>query len=147
MTYLNASQSQSRDDEIQRTGKEPALNEDLLEQVLLPQNMQRAWKRVRSNKGAPGIDGMTIEQFPDFIRKYWQEFILPGLRDGSYQPTAVRRATIRKSDGGERLLGIPIILDRWIMQAIAQILFWMSWIKNWNEEVIVLRGMQMTSLF
>ena len=122
MTYLNASQSQSRDDEIQRTGKKPALNEDLLEQVLIPENLQRAWKRVRSNKGAPGIDGMTIEQFPDFIGEYWQAIILPSLRDGSYQPTAVRRATIRKSDGGERLLGIPIILDRWIMQAIAQVL-------------------------
>ncbi len=127
MTYLNASQSQSRDDEIQRTGREPALNDflfqgKLLEQVLLPQNLHRAWKRVRSNKGAPGIDGMTIEQFPDFIKEYWQDIILPSLRDGRYQPTAVRRAIIRKPDGGERLLGIPIILDRWIMQSIAQVL-------------------------
>ena len=122
MTYLNTSQSQSRDDGIQRTGRKPALSEDLLEQVLSPENLQRAWKRVRSNKGAPGIDRMTIEQFPDFIKEYWQDIILPSLRDGSYQSTAVRRATIRKSDGGERLLGIPIILDRWIMQAIAQVL-------------------------
>ncbi|MCU7806232.1 MAG: group II intron reverse transcriptase/maturase [Candidatus Thiodiazotropha sp. (ex Lucinoma borealis)] len=126
MTYLNTSQSQSRDDEIQRTGKKPALNDflsqgKLLEQVLLPENLQKAWKRVRSNKGAPGIDGTTIEQFPDFIKEYGQ-IILTQLRDGTYQPTAVRRATIRKPDGGERLLGIPIILDRWIMQAIAQIL-------------------------
>ena len=78
MTYLNASQSQSREDEIQRTGREPALNEDLLEQVLLPENLQRAWKRVRSNKGAPGIDRMTIEQLPDFTNTAAKQRLIGG---------------------------------------------------------------------
>jgi len=63
MTYLNSSQSQSRDDEFQRTGKEPALLNNLLEKVLSPENIQIAWMKVRSNKGAPGIDKMTIEEF------------------------------------------------------------------------------------
>ena len=66
MTYLNSSQSQSRDDEFQRTGKEPALLNNLLEKVLSPENIQIDWMKVRSNKGAPGIDKMTIEEFPAY---------------------------------------------------------------------------------
>ena len=66
MTYLESSQSQSRDDEFQRTGKEPALLNNLLEKVLSPENIKIAWMKVRSNKGAPGIDKMTIEEFPAY---------------------------------------------------------------------------------
>lgn len=86
MAYLNSSQSQPRDDEVQRTDKKPALIDINLEQVLSSENLQQAWRRVRKNKGAPGIDGMSIEAFPDFIKKAWKEFILPSLQDGSYQP-------------------------------------------------------------
>ena len=80
-----------------------------------------AWKRVKRNKGAPGIDRMPIEAFPAYIKKHWQEKLLPSLQDGSYQPSPVRRVIIEKEGGGERLLGIPTVCDRWIMQAIAQI--------------------------
>ena len=75
-----------------------------LKQVLSSGNLQQAWRRVRKNKGAPGIDGMNIEAFPDFIKKAWKEFILLSLQDGSYQPTPVRRVIIEKEDGGERML-------------------------------------------
>jgi RNA-directed DNA polymerase len=93
----------------------------LLERVLSSENMQRAWKRVRANKGAPGIDGMTIEKFPDFARLHWDS-IRESLLAGTYQPSPVRRVDIPKDTGGTRPLGIPIVLDRLIQQAIAQVL-------------------------
>ena len=101
MTYLNASQSQIRDDDIQRTDKEPTLIENTLDQVLSPVNLELAWKRVRQNKGASGIDRMSIESFPAYIKKYWQAKLLPTLYDGSYRPSPVRRVIIEKEDGGD----------------------------------------------
>jgi hypothetical protein len=93
----------------------------LLERVLSRENMQRAWKRVRANKGAPGIDGMTIEEFPELARQNW-DAIRESLLAGTYQPSPVRRVEIPKDTGGTRPLGIPIVLDRLIQQAIAQVL-------------------------
>jgi RNA-directed DNA polymerase len=93
----------------------------LLERVLSRENMHRAWKRVRANKGAPGIDGMTIEGFPEFARQNW-DTIRQSLLAGTYQPSPVRRVEIPKDTGGTRPLGIPIVLDRVIQQAIAQVL-------------------------
>jgi len=100
---------------------QPALHDDLMERVLDSENMQRTWKRVKANKGAPGIDGMAIEDFTEYAREHWPA-ICEALCDGSYQPQAVRRVAIPKSSGGERLLGIPTVLDRVIQQAIAQVL-------------------------
>jgi RNA-directed DNA polymerase len=95
--------------------------EEWMERVLDPVNMQKAWKRVRRNKGAPGIDGMTVEDFPAFARKHWER-IASQLRKGIYHPAPVRRVFIPKPDGTERPLGIPTVLDRVIQQAIAQVL-------------------------
>lgn len=96
-------------------------NECLLERILSKENMATAWKRVKANHGAPGIDGITIEQFPDHTRELW-----PGIRKsllaGTYQPLPVKRVEIPKPTGGTRPLGIPIVLDRLIQQAIAQVL-------------------------
>ncbi len=89
--------------------------------VLARDNLQRAWKRVKANKGAPGIDGMAIEDFAKFAGSSWP-VIRQALRDGSYHPQPVRRVSIPKPDGGERLLGIPCVVDRVIQQAIAQVL-------------------------
>ena len=119
MTYLNSSQSQSRDDGFQRTGKEPALLNDLLEQVLSPDNIKIAWMKVKSNKGTPGIDKMTIEEFPTYAEIHWQKRIRPALQNGTYQPTALKRAIIEKDDGSERLLAIPTVCDRVIMKSIS----------------------------
>ncbi|MDP6494539.1 MAG: group II intron reverse transcriptase/maturase [Dehalococcoidia bacterium] len=99
----------------------PNPNEHLLERILSRENMLRAWKRVKANKGAPGIDGMSIESFPEFLRQHWQS-IRESLWTGTYQPLPVRRVEIPKSTGGTRPLGIPAILDRLIPQAIAQVL-------------------------
>jgi len=93
----------------------------LLERVVSRENMQRAWKRVRANKGAPGIDGTSIEEFPEFARLHW-DTIRESLLAGTYQPSPVRRVEIPKDTGGTRPLGITIVLDRLIQPAIAQVL-------------------------
>jgi RNA-directed DNA polymerase len=108
-------------DASRRDATQPALHDDLMERVLASENMRRAWKRVKSNNGAPGVDGMRIEDFPQFARSRWP-VIRQALRDGSYRPQPVRRVTIPKPNGGERLLGIPTVTDRLIQQAIAQVL-------------------------
>jgi RNA-directed DNA polymerase len=92
-----------------------------MERVLDSANVRKAWKRVKANRGAPGIDGMTIDDFTAFARDHWSA-IRQALCDGSYQPQAVRRVMIPKPCGGERLLGIPTVVDRVIQQAIAQVL-------------------------
>jgi RNA-directed DNA polymerase len=100
----------------------PAFSTDLLEQVLSRGNLQTAWKRVRANKGAAGIDGLSIDEFPAWARQgHWQS-IINELGVGRYRPTPVRRVEIDKPEGGIRLLGIPIVADRIIQQAIAQVL-------------------------
>ena len=92
----------------------------LLAQVLERTNLQRALKQVRQNKGAPGIDGMTVDELPEYLRHRWLE-IRGQLVAGTYRPQPVRRVEIPKPDGRKRLLGIPTVLDRFIQQAIAQV--------------------------
>jgi len=92
-----------------------------MEAVVDPDNMERAWKQVRANRGAPGPDGITLGEFPDWLRPRWPT-IRQQLVDGTYRPEPVRRKAIAKPDGGERLLGIPNVLDRLIQQAILQVL-------------------------
>ncbi len=99
----------------------PALDENILERILSSANVKRAWERVKSNKGAPGVDGVTIEEFPTQTRKHWVE-IRRAILEGRYQPSAVKRCFIPKQNGKKRPLGIPTVLDRVIQQAIAQIL-------------------------
>jgi len=96
-------------------------NENLLMRILSKENMAEAWKRVKANQGAPGVDGISIEQFPGHTRPLWAE-IRQSLLTGRYQPSPVRRVEIPKANGGTRPLGIPTVLDRLIQQAIAQIL-------------------------
>ena len=92
---------------------------DLLERILSRENLNRAYKRVRANKGAPGIDGMTVEQVLPWLREHREE-LLDMIRQGKYKPQPVRRKEIPKPDGGVRKLGIPTVVDRIIQQAIAQ---------------------------
>jgi RNA-directed DNA polymerase len=98
----------------------PSSNE-LLECILSPDNIHRAWKQVRANKGAPGIDKVTVEEFPDTFRERWPE-IRKSLMEGTYTPSPVLRVEIPKPDGSTRPLGIPTVLDRVIQQAIALIM-------------------------
>lgn len=93
----------------------------LLTAVLARENMQQAWKRVRANKGAAGIDGLDIDQTAERLRSQWP-LIREQLLQGTYRPQPVRRVTIPKPDGGERELGIPTVTDRLIQQALLQVL-------------------------
>ena len=95
--------------------------QDLLQAVLSRDNLARAWKRVKANKGAPGIDGVTVEDFPAHARQHWSAQ-REQIEAGRYRPQAVRRVEIPKADGGKRLLGIPTVTDRVVQQAIAQVL-------------------------
>ena len=93
----------------------------LLAKVLDRENLNSAYKRVWSNKGAPGVDGMTVEELLPYMKLHGDELIV-GLSLGIYKPQPVKRVEIPKPDGGTRLLGIPTVADRMIQQAIAQVL-------------------------
>ena len=93
----------------------------LLEEVLNRDNMNRAYKRVKANKGASGVDGMTVEEALPWLKENGSE-LLEKIRNGKYKPSPVRRVEIPKDNGGKRQLGIPIVIDRIIQQAIAQVL-------------------------
>ena len=106
---------------MRRVIESPDPNAHLLERILSRENMLYAWQRVKANKGAPGIDNMSIQKFPDFARDNWNG-IRESLSDGSYQPLPVKRVEIPKPSGGIRPLGIPTVTDRLIQQAIAQVM-------------------------
>ena len=99
----------------------PAVTEQLMEEVCNRENLVRAWKRVRRNKGSPGVDGMTIDDARDYLREHWPD-IRSQLLDGAYQPQPVKRVEIPKPDGGVRKLGVPCVVDRLIQQALLQVL-------------------------
>jgi retron-type reverse transcriptase len=89
--------------------------------MLSPENLGRALRRVRANRGAPGVDGMTTEELVPWLREHWAQ-VREALDAGTYRPSPVRRVVIPKPGGGERLLGVPTCLDRLIQQAMAQVL-------------------------
>lgn len=107
------------------TGCEGGLGEVLprclMEAVVESGNMARALRRVRGNKGSPGVDGMSVSQLSGYLREHWPR-LRAALLDGSYQPQAIRRVEIPKPDGGVRQLGIPTVVDRLIQQAVLQVL-------------------------
>ena len=96
-------------------------HERLMELVVERENCLTALKRVRQNKGSPGMDGMTVEELTEYLRAHWGA-IREQLLEGSYQPMPGRRVEIPKSGGGIRLLGIPTVLDRFIQQLVLQVL-------------------------
>jgi RNA-directed DNA polymerase len=101
--------------------EEPTSSLNLLECILSNDNIKEAWKQVRTNKGAPGIDGITVEEFPYAFRECWSD-IRSSILAGKYKPSPVLRVEIPKPDGNLRPLGIPTVLDRLIQQALHQVL-------------------------
>ena len=105
-----------------RKSESLAGTERLMEEVCELENSKQALQRVKTNKGSPGVDGMTVEELPEYLKQHGPE-IGEQLRNGTYQPQPVRRVEILKPDGsGVRKLGIPCVLDRFVQQAVLQVL-------------------------
>ncbi|MGH9955795.1 MAG: group II intron reverse transcriptase/maturase [Pyrinomonadaceae bacterium] len=104
-----------------REAESMANSKQLMEEVCERRNCKQALARVKRNKGSAGIDGMTVEQLPDYLKKHWPT-IREQLLSGTYKPQPVKRVEIPKPDGGIRQLGIPTVLDRFIQQAVMQVL-------------------------
>ena len=99
----------------------PARTNRLMEEVCERENLKEALRQVKANKGSAGIDRMTVDQLSDYLKQHWP-VIREQLLNGTYEPKPVRRVEIPKSDGGVRKLGIPTVLDRFIQQAVMQVL-------------------------
>jgi RNA-directed DNA polymerase len=99
----------------------PARTNRLMEEVCERENLKEALRQVKGNKGSAGVDGITVNQFSDYLKQHWP-VIREQLLSGTYEPKPVRRVEIPKPDGGVRKLGIPTALDRFIQQAVMQVL-------------------------
>src|ERR671919_1562568 len=99
----------------------PAKTDRLMEAVCERENLKAALQRVKANQGSPGVDGMTVVGVKDYLKQHWPA-IREQLLNGTYEPKPVRRVEIPKPDGGVRKLGIPTVLDRFIQQAVMQVL-------------------------
>ena len=118
---LGTAKSPTGGAEPRRVIERRSLGHISVEEVVKRDNILSAWKQVGANQGAPGIDGISIEEFPAYARKNWKR-VRQSLLQGEYHPLPVKRVEIPKDSGGTRQLGIPIIMDRMIQQAISQVL-------------------------
>ena len=115
----------------ERKAESPAIIEQLMEEVCERENCKQALARVKANKGSPGMDGMTVQQLPEYLKQQWPA-IREQLLSGTYQPQPVKRVEIPKPDGGVRKLGIQTVLDRFIQQAVMQVLQ-RKWDRTFSE--------------
>jgi RNA-directed DNA polymerase len=116
-----ASQEGTESRVAERNAESPAITEQWMEEVCERENCKQALARVKANKGSPGMDGMTVQQLPEYLKQHWPA-IREQLLSGTYKPQPVKRVEIPKPDGGVRKLGIPTVLDRFIQQAVMQVL-------------------------
>ncbi len=114
-----------------RQSESLAGTERLMEEVCELENCKQALQRVKANKGSPGVDGMTVDELPEYLKQHELE-IGEQLRNGTYEPQPVKRVEIPKPDGGIRKPGIPTVLDRFIHQAVMQVLQ-RSWNRTFSE--------------
>ncbi len=113
-------QEQSRSAAMEKSALD-SVSMDLMEKIVDDGNLERAWKKVKANRGAPGPDGVTLDEFFETFRHQWPE-VRRQLLEGTYQPGPARQKSIPKPDGGARLLGIPNVIDRVLQQAILIVL-------------------------
>jgi len=104
-----------------REPESPTKTDSLMEEVCRRDNLWKALKRVQANKGSLGVDGMTVKRLPGYLKRHWPK-IREQLLSGTYRPQPVKRVEIPKPDGGVRKLGIPTALDRFVQQAVLQVL-------------------------
>jgi len=104
-----------------RNPERPTSTHCLMEEICERENLKQALKRVKANKGSPGVDGMTVAELPDYLKDHWPTLKVQ-LMTGDYPPQPVRRVDMPKPDGGKRQLGIPSVVDRFIQQAVMQVL-------------------------
>ena len=104
-----------------RGTESPAETERLMEEVVEGENLKEALRRVKANQGSPGVDGMTVHDLPGYLKQHWPA-IREQLVSGTYKPQPVRRVDLPKPEGGVRKLGIPTVLDRFVQQAVMQVL-------------------------
>jgi RNA-directed DNA polymerase len=114
-----------------RDAQSPTQTDWLMEEVCQRDNLWQALTRVEANKGAPGVDGMTVRKLPKYLKRHWPK-IRERLLTGTYRPQPVKRVEIPKPDGGVRKLGIPTALDRFIQQAVLQVLQ-AGWDRTFSE--------------
>jgi RNA-directed DNA polymerase len=105
----------------ERETESPAGNQQLMEEIVERENLIKAMKRVQANKGSPGVDGMTVDEMPAYLKEHWTA-IREQLMSGTYKPQPVKRVEIEKPGGGVRKLGVPTVVDRFIQQAVQQVL-------------------------
>jgi RNA-directed DNA polymerase len=123
---LTGEAREARREETESSGatsgtENPASTNRLMEAVCERENLKAALRQVKANKGSPGVDGMTVGGIKDYLKQHWP-VIREQLLNGTYEPKPVRRVEIPKPDGGMRKLGIPSVLDRFIQQAVMQVL-------------------------
>ena len=109
----------------------PASTNRLMEEICERENLKQALQQVKANKGSAGVDGMTIGGITDYLKQHWP-VIRGQLLSGTYEPKPVRRVEIPKPEGGVRKLGIPTVLDRFIQQAVMQVLQ-RQWDRTFSE--------------
>lgn len=119
--FVSEKKSEDKSDMGNPTVSKPKVCSSLFDRVLEGNNLRRALKQVQRNKGAAGVDGMTVDALPHYLKQHWPR-IKQKLIDGTYRPRPVLRVEIPKPDGGKRKLGIPTVLDRLIQQAISQVM-------------------------
>jgi len=117
----NRSQEGTESLTAKREAESPAIGERLMGEVCERENCKQALARVQANKGSPGVDGMTVHELPGYLKQHWP-VIREQLLRGTYKSQPVKRVEIPKPDGGVRKLGIPTVLDRFIQQAVMQVL-------------------------
>ena len=116
---------------VKHKSESPASCDQFMEEICQAENCKQALARVQSNKGSPGIDGVTVEKLPDYLKQHWPK-VREQLLSGTYKPQPVKRVEIPKPDGGMRKLGIPTALDRLIQQMVLQVLQ-RSWDPTFSE--------------
>ena len=124
LDYPGETRSAQRSELVNAAGRgtgHSGSNDCLMQAIVARGNVERAMQRVRQNQGSPGVDGMEVEELPAYMRHGW-EYTREQLLAGEYQPSPIRRQAIPKAGGGERILGIPTVVDRVIQQAILQVL-------------------------